>query len=131
MKIKTIVLVSLLSAGLGFFTAVQAHHSIAAEFDTSQEFDIKGTVTALEWHNPHIWVYLDVVNSAGEIEKWQCEIGSPNSLLRAGWRKEDLPVGIVLMGKANPARDGSNTCESRTLSTEDGKRIFSRQGPNG
>jgi hypothetical protein len=106
---------------------VQAHHSITGEFDTDTTFELKGTVTGLDWANPHLWYYLDVTNAAGEVEKWQCTTGTnPNRLIRSGWKKEDLPMGTVVhIARANPARDKSNTCYLNGLTLEDGTPIFS------
>ncbi len=104
-----------------------AHHSITGEFDTEVTFSIKGTLTKLDWANPHLWYYLDVTNAAGEIEQWQCTTGiNPNRLVRAGWKKTDLPVGTVIVAeRANPARDDSNTCIVSGIALEDGTPIFS------
>ncbi|MDR2212251.1 MAG: hypothetical protein LBE21_01300 [Pseudomonadales bacterium] len=110
-------------------TTASAHHSLAGEFDTATDIEIRGAVTKVEWFNPHIWIYLDVTNADGQIEKWQCEMGSPNQLIRAGWKKEDLPVGTVIKGAANPARDGSNTCSTRAITFDDGTPLFTRNGP--
>lgn len=119
---------SLLLAGFAAIGGVQAHHSLAGEFDVNTDFDLRGTVTELEWLNPHIWIYLDVAKEDGSIEKWQCEMGSPNQLIRAGWKKEDLPIGTIIRTTANPARDGSNTCSTRALTLDDGTPVFSRFG---
>ena len=62
-----------------------AHHSVAAEFDSTKPVTIKGTVTKLEWMNPHAWIYVDVKNEQGVVEKWQLEFGAPNELVRRGW----------------------------------------------
>lgn len=113
---------------LGMASGAQAHHSLAGEFDVNTSFDLRGTVTELEWLNPHIWIYLDVEAENGSVEKWQCEMGSPNQLIRAGWRKEDLPIGTVIRTSANPARDGSNTCSTRALTLDDGTPVFTRFG---
>lgn len=108
----------------------QAHHSLVGEFDTSKTFELRGALTKLEWFNPHIWFYFDVTAANGTVEKWQCEMGSPNQLMRAGWKKEDLPVGTVIRAQANPARDGSNTCSTRNITLDDGTPVFSRGGGN-
>lgn len=100
------------------------HHSITAEFDTSQEISFAGTVTDVEWTNPHIWVYFDVASSQGEVEKWQCEMGAPNRLIRQGWRKEDLPIGTLVQVSGDPARDGSATCNARRVTLPDGRLVF-------
>jgi hypothetical protein len=109
---------------------VQAHHSLVGEFDTSVTFELRGALTEIEWFNPHIWFYLDVMAENGTMEKWQCEMGSPNQLMRAGWKKEDLPVGTVIRAQANPARDGSKTCSTRNITLDDGTPVFSRGGGN-
>lgn len=105
-----------------------AHHSLVGEFDTSVSFAIRGTITQVEWFNPHIWLYMDVTKEDGSVEKWQCELGSPNQLIRAGWSKDDLPIGTVIRSNVNPARDGSNTCSTRALTMDDGTPIFTRSG---
>ncbi len=74
-------------SGLSLTFPVQAHHSLTGQFDTSVSFDLRGTITDLDWTNPHIWLYLDVTNDQGEVEKWECEMGSPNQLIRLGWKR--------------------------------------------
>ena len=119
----------LITAGAALLPGpAQAHHSLVGEFDTSTEFELRGTLTELEWFNPHIWFYLDVTNENGEVEKWQCEMGSPNQLMRAGWKEEDLALGTIIRAQANRARDGSNTCSTRNITMDDGTPIFTRAG---
>lgn len=115
-------------SGLSLTFPVQAHHSLTGQFDTSVSFDLRGTITDLDWTNPHIWLYLDVTNDQGEVEKWECEMGSPNQLIRLGWKKEDLPIGTIIRTQANPARNGSNTCSTRAITLDDGTPVFSRVG---
>ncbi len=119
-----------LASGMLLLNPVQAHHSLTGEFDTSVTFEVRGALTKLEWFNPHIWFYVDVTNDKGEVEKWQCEMGSPNQLMRAGWKKEDLPLGTVIRAQANPARDGTKTCSSRNITLDDGTPVFSRGAGN-
>jgi Family of unknown function (DUF6152) len=124
---------SWLGAGLALSGALlaglpaQAHHSITGEFDTETTFAIQGTLTKLDWANPHLWYYLDVTNEAGAIEQWQCTTGiNPNRLVRAGWKKTDLPIGTVIKAeRANPARDASNTCFVSAITLADGTPVFS------
>jgi Family of unknown function (DUF6152) len=105
----------------------QAHHSITGEFDTEVSFELRGTITKLDWANPHLWYYLDVITETGSIEKWQCTTGlNPNRLIRAGWKKTDLPMGIIIRTqRSNPARDKSNTCIVGGITLDDGTPIFS------
>ena len=107
---------------------ILAHHSLVGEFDTSVSFEVRGAITEVEWTNPHIWLYLDVTDASGKVEKWQCEMGSPNQLIRQGWSKEDLPVGTVIRAQANPAREGTNICSTRRITLDDGTPVFSRVG---
>jgi len=119
-----------LASTLLAFAPAQAHHSLVGEFDTSTSFPLRGTITKVEWFNPHIWLYMDVTADNGEVQKWQCEMGSPNQLIRLGWKKEDLPIGTVIRTDANPARDGTNTCSTRAITLDDGTPVFSRTGNN-
>ncbi len=122
-----------LGAGLALTSALlaglpaQAHHSITGEFDTETTFAIQGTLTKLDWANPHLWYYLDVTNEAGVVEQWQCTTGiNPNRLVRAGWKKTDLPLGTVIKAeRANPARDDSKTCFVPAITLADGTPVFS------
>ncbi|MDY6982039.1 MAG: DUF6152 family protein [Pseudomonadota bacterium] len=105
----------------------QAHHSITGEFDTETTFEIQGTLTKLDWANPHLWYYLDVTTANGSVEQWQCTTGiNPNRLIRLGWKKEDLPAGTVIKSeRANPARNDPHTCYVGSITLEDGTPIFS------
>lgn len=127
---STLLSVACLLAGFFTVTEVQAHHSLVGEFDTTQQFEVRGTITKVEWTNPHIYLYLDVAKDDGKIDKWQCEMGSPNQLIRLGWKKENLPPGTIIRAQANPARDGSNTCSTRRITLDDGTPVFSRTGNN-
>jgi len=125
-KRKALSLVAALTASFAAGTAL-AHHSLAGEFDTSQTFELHGAITKVEWTNPHIYIYVDMVDK-GETVHWQCEMGSPNQLIRQGSKKTDLPIGTVIRAQANPARDGSKTCSTRKITLDDGKPVFTRTG---
>ena len=101
-----------------------AHHSFAAEFDQNQTVSLTGKVVKVEWANPHIWIYLDARNNQDPAAPWQCEGGAPNSLSRNGWNKDSLKAGDEIMIEGYRARDGSNTCNMRTVKTADGKTLF-------
>lgn len=103
---------------------VSTHHSFAAEFDAAKPVTLAGTVTKVEWANPHIWMYLDVKNEAGEIQAWQCEGGAPNTLTRNGWSPNSLKIGDKVTIDGSLAKDGSKTCNARVVRLADGRRVF-------
>jgi hypothetical protein len=124
--------ISLLASALlsvAAIPSVLAHHSITGEFDESKTVDLHGTLTRFDWTNPHLWYYIDVTKADGNVEHWQCTTGTnPNRLLRAGWKKSDLPIGSkVVVSKAFPARDNSNTCYTNSIAFEGGKAVFNGQ----
>ncbi len=98
---------------------LSAHHSFAAQFDGSKPITLQGTVTKVEWRNPHIWVYMDVKNADGSVTAWQCEGGAPNALTRQGWSRQDLESGEPLTIEGYLAKDGSKTCNARTWKVGD------------
>ena len=101
-----------------------AHHSFAAEFDVNKVLKLRGTVTKMDWVNPHVWVHLDVKNADGSVVGWMIECGSPNALLRRGFNKGSLPVGTELFIEAFQAKDGTNLGNAQNVTLADGKKIF-------
>jgi hypothetical protein len=101
-----------------------AHHSFSAEFDSSKPVTLKGSVTKVDWLNPHIWIYLDVKDDAGKMASWQCEGGPPNTLTRNGWTKNDLKSGDAITITGTMAKDKSNSCNATSVVLPDGRRVF-------
>src|SRR5690606_38425142 len=100
------------------------HHSFSAEFDANRPISLTGTVTEMKWSNPHGWIYIDVHDENGEVTNWALETSAANSLIRRGWRKDDLPPGTVLVVEGWQARNGSATANIRSVTFEDGRRLF-------
>ena len=123
-------------AGLALLIAVptMAHHSFAAEFDASKPFKMTGTVTKVEWQNPHTYFYIDVADEkTGKVTNWGMEMGSPNGLMRAGWNRNTMQVGSKVTVEGSLAKDGSHTGNARSVTMADtGQKLFaaSSQGTN-
>ena len=99
----TILVILALSGGAG---RLLAHHSFAAEFDDKQPLKLTGTLTKVEWTNPHVWFYFDVKDDTGNVTNWGMEMGGPNGLLRAGWTRNSMKAGDVVTVDGFKARSG-------------------------
>jgi hypothetical protein len=129
MKQKLIVCMAglLLAAALPLL----AHHSFAAEYDGNAKLTLKGTVAKIDWMNPHIWIYIDAKDEAGKVTRWQCEGGPPNSLTRNGWTKDAVKIGDEVTIEGFRAKDGTNTCNSRSMKMPDGRTVFAGSADDG
>jgi len=116
-------------AGAAFAVAaavvpVLAHHSFAAEFDAKKPVKLRGTVTKMEWINPHSWIHIDVKTPDGKVESWMVEGGAPNALLRRGWNKNSLLPGTEILVEGFQAKDGAMRANGRDITFPDGKKLF-------
>ena len=102
---------------------ILAHHSFAAEFDASKAVRITGTLSKIEWTNPHSYFYVDVKDDRGTEVKWTCEAGSPGALSRRGFKRGDLKLGDTVVVDGYRARDGSNTMDARRVTLPDGRIV--------
>ena len=110
---------------------VSAHHSFAAEYDGAKPITLTGTLTRMLWSNPHAWVYVDVKGSDGKTVGWAFETGGANALYRRGWKKVDLPVGVVVTIEGFMAKDGSPTVNATTIKLPDGRQLFAGSSGTG
>jgi len=120
--------VAVIVAGIGLLvmaaTPAMAHHAFAAEFDAKKPIKLQGTVTKMEWINPHAWIHIDVKKPDGKIESWMIEGGTPNTLLRRGFTKNSLLPGTEIMVDGYQAKDGSMRANGRDLTLPDGRKLF-------
>lgn len=108
-----------------------AHHSFAAEYDDKKPFTLSGTVTRVEWLNPHARFYMDVKDESGRVTNWEFELASPNGLMRKGWTRNSLKPGHVVTVEAYRAKDGSNLGNARTVNLPDGRKVFAGTSDDG
>ena len=101
-----------------------AHHAFSAEFDANRPVQLKGTVTKMEWINPHAWIHIDVKMDDGNVEQWMIEGGTPNTLFRRGFTKQSLMPGTIIMVDGYQAKDGTQKANGRNLTFENGQRLF-------
>ena len=103
---------------------LSAHHAFSAEYAADKPITLKGTLTKVEWVNPHGWVYLDVKESDGKVVNWAVEFGSPNALLRRGLRKSHFPPGLEVVVDGYRAKNGSATINGTSVRLPDGRDLY-------
>ena len=123
MQIKMFVAVLGMLSTLAAVPA-SAHHAFAAEFDISKPVTLQGTVTQMEWVNPHAWIHLNVKGPDGNLVNWMVEGGSPNILLRRGFTKQSLQPGTEIVVEGFLAKNGENRANGANITFKDGKRLF-------
>ena len=123
MKVSLGVLAGLAGLAISAGPAL-AHHSFAAEYDANKPITLKGTVSKVEWTNPHARFYVDVRDEKGAVTNWNFELASPNVLTRNGWTRKSLSVGDEVVVEGSLARDGSKMANARVVKLADGRRVF-------
>ena len=103
---------------------LDAHHSFAAEFDATKPVLFTGTVTKMEWINPHVWIHIDVAQPSGKKEEWMIEGGAPTVLFRRGFSKTSLQSGTKIVVDGYRAKDGTNKMNARQITLSDGRKLF-------
>ena len=123
MRSKVFMLV--LGAGLILASGkFSAHHAFSSEFDANRPIKLRGTVTKMDWVNPHAWVHIEVKGEDGKVTPWMIEAAAPNAMLRRGFSKTSLPPGTEIVVEGFQAKDGSNTGSGRNLTFADGRTLF-------
>lgn len=108
-----------------------AHHSFAAEYDSNKPITLKGSVTKMEWMNPHARFYVDVKDDAGKVTNWELELGSPNGLMRRGWTRNSLKPGDAVVIEGYLAKDGTHLANARNVTLADGRKVFAGSSDDG
>ncbi len=108
----------------GWASSASAHHAFAAEFDANRPVNFKGTITKMEWVNPHTWLHVDVKNADGTVVNWAIEAGTPNVLFRRGFTKDSLVPGTEIAVDGYQSKDGTNRANGRDLTFPDGRKLF-------
>lgn len=128
----------LMKATLAFVAVVlaaaqtaSAHHSFAAEFDGSKPMRLVGTITKVQWTNPHSFFYINVKDESGNVVNWACEGGGPGALSRRGWKRGDLKLGDTLVVDGYLARDGSHLIDARRVTLPDGRSVYGGSAGDG
>jgi hypothetical protein len=114
----------LAGVSLALAGAATAHHAFSTEFDAKQPITLRGTITRVEWINPHAFIHLDVKGEDGSVANWAIEAGSPNTLVRRGMTRDSIPSGTEVVVFGYRHRNGSNTANGRDVTLPDGRRLF-------
>jgi hypothetical protein len=100
------------------------HHAFAAEFDAKKPVKLRGTVTKMEWINPHAWIHIDVKKADNTVEEWMIEAGTPNTLLRRGFTRDSLKPGTEVVVDGYQSKDGSLRANGRDITLPNGQTLF-------
>lgn len=120
-----------LALGVMAGPAIEAHHAFSAEFDSTKPVALRGTITKMEWINPHSWLHLEVKTKDGGVEQWMIEAGPPGALVRRGWKRDSVVPGTEVLVEGYQALDGSRRANGRDVTFPDGTRLFAGSSGTG
>lgn len=126
------VLLVLIAAGVLLAVSAQSwgHHAFSAEFDANKPVKLRGNVTKMDWINPHAWLHIDVKGPDGLI-KWEIELGPPNALIKRGWTKTSVPIGMEVLVDGYQSKDGALRANGRDVTLPDGRKMFAGSSNTG
>ncbi len=127
MKTRLAIAIIFLSAA----ASLSAHHSFAAEYDGTKPITVTGTVTKVEWTNPHARIYVDVKDDKGVVTNWNFELGGPLQLNRLGWKRDSVKAGDQVKVDGYLAKDGSKMANARNVVFADGRKVFAGSSGDG
>jgi hypothetical protein len=119
-----VICAAAVAAMIALAPRADAHHAFAAEFDANQPITLRGTVTRVEWINPHTWIHIEVKDADGKVVEWMIEGGTPNTLLRNGLDRKSLPAGTEIVVEGYRAKSGLNRANGRDITLADGRKLF-------
>jgi len=131
MRMKLLVVIASAGAAMLMEGRLHAHHSFAAQYDGTKAIRLTGTLTRVEWTNPHTYFYLDVKESDGTVVQWACEAGAPGALSRRGFKRGDLKIGDTIIVDGYRARDGSHLADARRVTLPDGRIVSGASAGDG
>jgi hypothetical protein len=121
---RKIILPLVAIALLALATQLVAHHAFSAEFDANKPVKLRGSVTKMDWINPHAWLHISVRNTDGSVVNWMIELGPPNALIKRGWSKQSIPAGMEVIVDGYQSKDGALRANGRDVTLPDGRKMF-------
>jgi hypothetical protein len=111
-------------AAMAISAPAWAHHSFAAEYDAKKELRLTGTITKIEWINPHAWIHMNVKSPDGTLTEWMIQTGTPNTLFRRGFSRDSVKIGTTIIVDGYAAKDGTPNINGRDVTFPDGRKLF-------
>jgi len=128
---KALIVSFVIAALVALSIPLAAHHAFSAEFDDKKPVKLRGNVVKMDWINPHAWLYIDVKGSDGAIVSWMIELGPPNALIKRGWTKQSVPVGMEVIVDGYQSKDGALRANGRDVTLPDGRKMFAGSSNTG